>query len=360
MKPPMPIFSTVCCAAAARPMVALFAAFLLATAGCARPADDDAAERLVAAAAQPACAPVEPIEPACTAPMQAPPVAEEAVTDAPGRNEDPALRLVFYTDVQATTDWGVPEAMTAAADAVNAEQPDLVIAGGDLILGGFTSTPEEARARWEVYALLRDRIEAPVYAAIGNHDLVDVAAATEAGEDPRSAFLRHADRERTYYSFDVEGYHFIVLDTVQIVGGQLGYEGGIDQPQREWLIADLAAVGAATPVVLVTHMPLLSAYPAATGGWLEVPPASRVVLNANELLDLFEGHELRLVLQGHLHVFESIEWRGTKFVTGGAISGNWWKGARLGTEEGYCVIELTRDAVDVRYRSYAWESRRRD
>jgi len=282
-----------------------------------------------------------------------------AMTCGCAATNDGGMRVVFYSDVQATTQWGVPEAMPIAADAINAVHPDLVIAGGDLIGGGFTANPQEAEENWAVYASLVERIEAPVKNAIGNHDLVGAARADPSDwSAPRSSFLKHTGLDRTYYAFDAGGYHFIVLDTVQVVGGDLGYEGGLDPAQREWLVSDLARVEVDKPIVLVSHMPLLSVFPLARNGWAEPAARNRVILDANKLLDLFSDRRLELVLQGHLHVFEKIEWRGTTFVTGGAVSANWWKGARLGTEEGFCVVDLNGDGVDVRYQSYEWEGRR--
>jgi hypothetical protein len=53
---------------------------------------------------------------------------------------DPRLRLVFFTDIHARTEWETPQAMARAAKAINACKPDLVIAGGDLITDGFQSS----------------------------------------------------------------------------------------------------------------------------------------------------------------------------------------------------------------------------
>ena len=55
-----------------------------------------------------------------------------------------ALRLVFFTDVHARTEWETPIAMAKAAAAINALRPDLVIGGGDYITDGFQSPPPTA------------------------------------------------------------------------------------------------------------------------------------------------------------------------------------------------------------------------
>jgi len=60
-------------------------------------------------------------------------------------------------------------------------------------------------------------------------------------------------------------------------------------------------------------------------------PANLVVGNANEVLALSAQHRLVLVLQGHLHVNESLRWNELTFLTGGAVSDAWWKGDNWGT-----------------------------
>ena len=70
----------------------------------------------------------------------------------------------------------------------------------------------------------------------------------------------------------------------------------------------------------------------ATAGHEEAAPRNRVVVNNREVLDCFAKHRLRLVLQGHLHVNEMLRWRGTTFITGGAVCGQWWRGRWHGTD----------------------------
>jgi hypothetical protein len=82
------------------------------------------------------------------------------------------------------------------------------------------------------------------------------------------------------------------------------------------------------------------------------------VVNNREVLALFEGHNLVLVLQGHLHAKELIRWGDTTFITGGAVSGKWWRGAWFGTEPGYNVVTLRGNRVEWEYVEYGWTPRR--
>lgn len=271
------------------------------------------------------------------------------------------LRIAFLTDIHARVEWDTPEAMARCADLINAQKPDLIIGGGDCITDGFTSTPEQVVPRWQAYrSALHDRLQAPLHVALGNHDLVGVEPAdgSAPAADPRADFRRELGLAQTYRSVDAGGCHLIFLDPFEITGDALRYRGFIGPEQMAWLRADLAGVDSATPVILVVHMPLLTGFFQATQGAPAPAPANRVVVNSLEVLDALAGHNLVLVLQGHLHVNEMLRWRQTTFITGGAVSGKWWRGSWHGTPEGFGVVTLRAGQVDWRYLDYGWQARR--
>ena len=87
-------------------------------------------------------------------------------------SEKGSLRLVFYTDVHARTEWETPVALTRATEAINAQKADLIIAGGDLITDGFQSSADRVAPRWDAYMKMHREIKGDLYPVIGNHDLV--------------------------------------------------------------------------------------------------------------------------------------------------------------------------------------------
>lgn len=271
------------------------------------------------------------------------------------------LRFVYFADVHARTEWRTPEAMRKAARAINELDPDLVIAGGDLITDGFQAASYEAVApRWDAYMAMHEAMDAPVQPAIGNHDLV--AAVPEDGSppsaEPRQVFLEKMGLASTYRSFDRNGCHVVVLDATQVTGGAMPYVGTVWPSQLEWLKEDLAGVDDDTPVIAVTHIPLLTGFYQATRGAAEPAPPNRVIVNNHEVLEVFEGKNLVLVLQGHLHVDEMLRWRDTTFITGGAVCGKWWRGPYHGTQEGFGLVSMHADRVDWEYVNYGWEAER--
>ncbi|MGH6947934.1 MAG: metallophosphoesterase family protein [Kiloniellales bacterium] len=279
--------------------------------------------------------------------------------NAQGASKGP-LRLVFYTDVHARTEWETPLAMAQAAEAINARRADLVIAGGDLITDGFQNSAATVAPRWDAYMSMQRSIRPEVHAAIGNHDLVAAIPAdgTPPAADPKAIFRERMGLERTYRSFDALGYHFVLLDSVEVTGGKLKYNGRISAEQLDWLRGDLARLAPATPIVAVLHIPLLTTFYAITRGNAEPAPANRVVVNNKEALDLFRDYNLVLVLQGHLHVKELIRWREATFITGGAVCAKWWRGPWYGTQEGFNVVTLHEDRVEWEYVDTGWEARR--
>lgn len=271
-----------------------------------------------------------------------------------------AFRIAFFTDVHARTEWETPHALETAAVAINAHRPDLVIAGGDLITDGFQSAAKTVEPRWAVYLEMHRALASPVEPVLGNHDLV--AAIPEDGtapsEDPRKRFREAFNLDRTYRSVDSGGYRIFLLDTVEVVGGDDKYHGRVDDAQLRWLASELESIDRSTPIILASHLPLLTGFYQATQGAVSAAPPNRVVGNNREVLELFSDHNLLLVLQGHLHVDEMLRWRGTTFITGGAICGKWWRGSWHGTGEGYGLLTLRRDRVDWEYHGYGWKALR--
>ncbi|MBW6461116.1 MAG: hypothetical protein K0B08_11155, partial [Bacteroidales bacterium] len=83
---------------------------------------------------------------------------------------------------------------------------------------------------------------------------------------------------------------------------------------------------------------------------------SWVVINAKEVTGLFKDHNLRLVLQGHLHIYETIHILGIQYITAGAVSGAWWEGPYYGTEEGFLLVKVNGDDFTWEYVDYGWEA----
>ncbi len=275
-------------------------------------------------------------------------------------NNADSFSFVFMTDIHLQPERDADQGFTQAIEKVNQLEPDFVLTGGDLIMDALGQTQGRADSLFTLYTTLQKKFDMPVYNTPGNHDVFGLYK--ESGISPqheeygRGMYLKRMNYEQTYYSFDVNGWHFIVLDGIGFTP-ERRYFGHIDSLQLEWLKNDLQKVGAETPIVISTHIPFVSVYGQFTKGANYGMSQGEVVTNAHDVLEKFEKHNLKLVLQGHLHEVEHIEFRGVHFITGGAVSGEWWKGPRDGFAEGFVVVDVNGDEFDWRYETYGWESR---
>lgn len=268
----------------------------------------------------------------------------------------PPLRILFFTDLHAMRGREAPEGMEWAADLVNRTPCDLIIGGGDFVHGGFTSTAEKMKPRVELCREFLERLEKPVFPVIGNHDLVGAQPAdgTEPASDPRRVFRELFGLDRTYYHFDHGGYRIFVLDSIEPLDPEERYRGHISPEQIDWLKSELEQTPVDKPLILATHIPFRTLFMQVRESPIAALPPRLVVQNANEILEIFAGHRLALILQGHLHVNEQLNWGDTHFIMGGAVSGAWWQGANLGTPPGFGVVQLGQEElVDWRYQSSA-------
>lgn len=272
-----------------------------------------------------------------------------------------SFRLAFFTDLHARAKWETPQALELAASLIARQDADVLICGGDCITDGLTSTREEVAHRWDI---LRNHfvqlLPAKPIVAIGNHDCVGaiLPVGSIPGADPREPFREFFGLDRTWYAVDAGPIRVFVLDSIDITGDELKYRGFVDDPQLGWLRSELENLPRSIVPVIVTHMPLLTSFFQATEGGESPAPRNRIVVNNLPVLEMLAAHKAPLVLQGHTHVDEWIRWRGTMFITGGAICGKWWRGSWMGTDAGFGVVTLRRDRIDWEYIPLGWEPRR--
>jgi len=201
----------------------------------------------------------------------------------------------------------------------------------------------------------------PVYNAMGNHE--HYGYNTNPPVDPGDPDYGDRMYERLigkrFYSFDHKGWHFMILEGTQEGEGKWGnYIGGIDQEQLDWIKKDLGKLDASTPIVLVTHIPLVSIEPQIANGPLYADNQSALITNQREVLAPFREMNLKLVLQGHLHFLEELNLMGrTRFITGGAVCGRWWKTPDDSPfQEGFVMVEVSGDEFSWKYVDYGWET----
>lgn len=261
-----------------------------------------------------------------------------------------ALRFLFFTDVHAMIENEAPRKLAEIARRMRDIDCDLIVGGGDFVHGGYTSTADAMEPRFAVLRAFLDALDRPVEAVLGNHDLVGVSLADGSApeNDPARFFRATFGLKETRRFFDHAGYRFVILDSVQPLSGTT-YRGWVGGEQITWLKEVLVKTPTEMPIVLCSHVPFRSTFFQTKEGPEAALPPNLVVVDANEVLALFENHHVALVLQGHLHVNESLRWNDRTFLTGGAVCGAWWKGDNWGTFPGFGTLDVAPGRCDWSY-----------
>ncbi len=266
--------------------------------------------------------------------------------------------FAFLTDIHLQPEWGAVTAFKRVIDSVNRLQPDFVMTGGDLIFDVLRGNRARADSLFTLYTQTIKGFTMPIHHVIGNHELFGIYAESPIQPDDPDykygMFKRYLGE--TYYSFDHKGWHFIALNSIDERNKR--YIGIIDEAQKEWLRKDLESVKPGTPIVVVTHIPFVSVQHQIIPPRNPTPPAPNEnwISNRNEILNMFKGHNLRLVLQGHLHWVEDIKVENTRFITGGAVAGRpSWKGNNNG-EQGFMIFNINGENITWRFVGYGWRN----
>lgn len=270
-------------------------------------------------------------------------------------SNDNSFEFAFLTDIHIRPDMNAPIGFQMAIDKVNELNPDFVLTGGDLVFDAMRGNQQKSDSLFTLYTSMIKGFKIPVYNCIGNHDLF--AIYPESPESDTHPDYKYGMFERyfgkSYYSFDHKGWHFIVLNSLDVTEDNK-YKGHFHEKQLEWLKSDLENVNKSTPIVIVSHLPMLSVrgQVAGTGG-------NSMIDNVSEVFKIIDSHNLKLILQGHIH------WKENGFVndrfhyiTGGSIAGNGWKGRRHNTKEGFIMIKVNGDDFSWEYIDHGWENER--
>jgi 3',5'-cyclic AMP phosphodiesterase CpdA len=278
-----------------------------------------------------------------------------AIAQTPAAKPANEFSFVFMTDIHVQPEKNAEAGFRAAITKVNELRPEFVITGGDLVMDCLEQSYGRADTLYNIYTKMLKGFKMPVYNTIGNHEHYGWFA--NSGADTNN--LEYGDKmfEKRigprYQRVDHKGWVFLLLDSV-VKDGKGGYEGGVDSEQIQWLKSQLARISPETPIVVSVHIPLLTTEAQILRGATAANEPGEVIVNSREVTDLFKGHNLKLVLQGHLHYYETMYVFGTNYVTGGSVAASWWEGPYLGTEEGFVLLKVKNNDVSWEYVDYGW------
>lgn len=235
------------------------------------------------------------------------------------------------------------------------DKPSLILNGGDSIMDSVSRNRRDTRRQWEAWqTVLRAECSLPVEHCLGNHD---VWAHEESVNDPLAGKNWAQEQllfSHRYRSFDRDGWHFIILDSIQPKKTGGWYSTHLDDEQLDWLRADLKKTGTQTPILVLSHVPIISGRignelsGTAPSQW--VIPDGAMHTDAPTLVGLFGQYpNLKTCLSGHRHVLDDVQYAGVNHLCNGAVSGNWWQSKTFrGTRRGYALLDLYDDGTAER------------
>jgi 3',5'-cyclic-AMP phosphodiesterase len=269
---------------------------------------------------------------------------KQFLTDA----DSTSFTFAFLTDIHIKQDSNAMIGFNMAIDTVNKLKPDFVITGGDLIMDALGVQQSKADSLAMLYKTVVSKFTMPVYNTKGNHDMFGVYK--ESGVNPDNPEYGNKFFElyfgKRYYSFNHKGWHFLILDDVKITDDRK-YEGYIDDNELAWIKEDISHIDSITPIVLTAHIPFISTYGATIDAAKGASQSD--LINVKQVLELFAHHNLKLVLQGHLHYFEDIKENQIHFIIGGAISGFSWKDSVNHNKEGFVMVSVKGQNIQASY-----------
>lgn len=283
---------------------------------------------------------------------------------APGKS----FRIAHITDVHINEKLDAAQWFAKCLQHIHNQEdkPALIVNTGDSVMDTLKTDKAAARAQWELFNKTLDtHCTIPIKHCIGNHDVwgwgLDLdSPAREDAEFGITYGVKNLKMEKPYYSFEQNGWHIIILNSCQPLGGP-GYTAHLDEEQFQWLKADLKKTDAQTPVMIFSHIPII-----AVSIMLNAPQdeAKSLMLRHSimhtdfkRLVKLFSQHpNVKGCHSGHIHLLDEIELKNVKYCCNGAVSGAWWKGSRDDVPPGYTLIDLFEDGSFTRtYVEYGWE-----
>ncbi|RYD84733.1 MAG: metallophosphoesterase, partial [Sphingobacteriales bacterium] len=234
------------------------------------------------------------------------------------------LRIVHITDTHIQPEKDAPKHTRACLEKIMAmkQKPDVIFHTGDVIMDALNADKERTAAQWKVWHEVSGDINIPIKYAIGNHDVWSLKNKGTAPLYEKKWAVDELKLPNRYYSFDMAGWHFIVLDSTVPVSAT-AYTAHIDAEQFEWLSGELKSVASDKPVMILSHIPILSA---SIVDWSKSDNDEWKVSGAlmhtdsKKLRDLFAQYpNIKTCISGHLHLLDTVKYDNISYLGTGAV-----------------------------------------
>jgi len=147
------------------------------------------------------------------------------------------------------------------------------------------------------------------------------------------------------------------------IGRHKPYLPMLDEVQFDWLKSELDATPAQTPILILSHVPIISVgpfffYDDIVENYQFRLAGALMHQDTHRLKGLLEQYSnVRLCLSGHVHLLDRVEYNGITYISNGSVSGSWWHGDYKQTPPGYGLVHLFDDgSFEADYIQYPWDS----
>jgi len=267
------------------------------------------------------------------------------------------LRALFVTDMHLSPRMDKAKAAADFLVGYLHKNPSiqLVINGGDTIYDVAKLAYPAGEYLWEYWHSIRSQIGIPVYSCIGNHDIYNWELSTEAlarPQDEKRSAMKHLGMDNSYYAFTAGRWKFIMLDSLTYV--LKGYKGALDPEQMSWLATELDN-DRDLRLAIISHIPVLTAcatlYLNPEKAYLYPKISERLShTDAPAVFDVLKSRPADLFLHGHLHMQETIAYKGSTIYNGGALCADMWRGPFHDFNSCFTIIDLPAEGPPVMQR----------
>ncbi|NER11863.1 hypothetical protein GWK08_00270 [Leptobacterium flavescens] len=282
-----------------------------------------------------------------------------------GSSRTKKLRIAHITDTHVYNARNCPGKMDQFIEKlleIN-PQPDLIFHTGDVIMEALAGSKATIKGQWDLWNRKWEAVPIETKYAIGNHDIHGNASGDRSSPSfGKQWMIDELQMPGRYYDFQRDGWHFIVLDSTQNINGQK-YDARIDLEQEHWLIDKLSGISQNTPVMIVSHIPILSSSVsswAPTAKVRQFPTPYYFHQDSDRIQEIFKtwgAGKVRLCISGHIHMTDKLTSFGVDYLGGGAVCGRWWGSSVFRkTHCGFSMIDLFSDGSYKRtYYIYEWK-----
>ena len=271
--------------------------------------------------------------------------------DAP-KGPQRVLRIAHLTDVHISENKDAVKGFEKCLHYIQnmPDAPDYIINGGDAIEDALFRTKPDVKKQWGLWhGILKSECGIQVHNTLGNHDIWGLYTEKRDFLYGKKFAQEMMHMDNTFRSVDINGWHIIFLDSTQKKSNGLWYTAKLGEEQMDWLERDLAATDAKTPVMIVSHIPILCANifldeVKQRFGKFHIP-GSWMHNDVKDIVALFNRHDnVKLCLSGHIHLQDRVEYNGVNYFCNGAVSGDWWKNTFYHeTKAGFAMVDLYDD-----------------